>query len=388
MKTWMALACASALALAPAACGGSDEPKSDGPIVLYQIIPAESQIASLPFIGSAAQAAVDEINAEGGVKGRQLKLVTCNDKFDPNEALRCAQKAVREKAVATVGQLSQFGAQFYPVLDKSDIVSIGADAVSVEDGRSPVSYLIDPGVPGFAALPSMAKTFMGVDKVAVIDLDVASATDNLTYYTIGAKSSGVQIVDKILVPSDAIDYAQYVSRADASGAGAIITAMPDQGLTKLWKAIKASGSDIKVLGSGSSMRSDVIAEAGDVADGDYAVSGTPNGDDSNEWGRQFVTAMKKYQPDEKIYGSLGLRAYASVHLFAEVAETIEGDVSPSAVRAAFDAVHDMPFMWIDSLSFDEPGPIKEYPRITHASVFPIEVTNGALVTKDSFDPFS
>jgi ABC-type branched-subunit amino acid transport system substrate-binding protein len=386
MKKLALIACASTLALA--ACGGSDEATADGPILLYQIIPVESQVTSLPFIGTAAQAAVDEINADGGVSGRKLELVTCNDKFDPNEALRCAQKASRDGATAIVGQLSQFGAQFYPVLDKKDIISIGADAVSAEDGKNPVSYLIDPGVPGFAALPSMAKTFMGIDKVAVVDIDNASAPGNLAYYKIGAELSGVEIVDQITVPVDAIDYAQYISQAESSGAGAIITAMPDQGLIKMWKAIKTSGSDIKVLGSGSSIRADVLAEVGDVAEGDYAVSGTPNGDESNEWGKQFVAAMKKYQPQEKVYGSLGLRAYASVHLFAEVAETIEGDITSSSVRKAFDGVHDMPFMWIESLSFDVDGPIEEYPRITNASVFPIEIKDGQLITKEAFDPFA
>jgi ABC-type branched-subunit amino acid transport system substrate-binding protein len=388
MKRLAVAAMASALVLA--GCGGSDDGSggdATGPIELYQIIPTESQVASLPFIGTAAEAAVEEINEAGGVNGRKIELTTCNDKFDPNEALRCAQKAERAGAVALVGGLTQYGAQVYPVLEKANIASIGADAVTPADATSPISYLMDPGVPGLAASPGIAKKFLGADKVVIMDLDSSAAESNKSYYEIGAKEAGVEIVDQILIPVDAIDYAQYVSRAEASGAKVIVTAMTDQATLKTFAAIKGSGSDLKMIGSSSSLRADVVAEAGEVANGSYAVSGTPNGDSSNEWGQQYLAAMKKYQPKEKVFGSLGLRAYASVHLFAQVAGTIDGTIDAKSVRTALDGVHDMKFMWIDSLSFDKPGPISKLPRIVNPSVYPIEVKGGALVSGDSFDPF-
>src|SRR4051812_17857540 len=97
---------------APAA--GSD---SGASLKVMQIAPYESQATSLPFMKTAAQAAVDEINDSGGVNGQQLELLTCNEKTDANEALRCAQKAVQEGVVAVVGSLTSNGAQMMPVLE-------------------------------------------------------------------------------------------------------------------------------------------------------------------------------------------------------------------------------------------------------------------------------
>src|SRR5215218_1214059 len=120
MKRRLTLLAAGTLALS--ACGGGagagTGTGANDTIKILQVAPYESQTTSLPFMKTAAQAAVEEINAAGGVKGRKLELLTCNEKQDPNEALKCAQKAAREKATAVVGSLTTFGAQVMPVLEQ------------------------------------------------------------------------------------------------------------------------------------------------------------------------------------------------------------------------------------------------------------------------------
>src|SRR5690349_6173212 len=111
--TTLGLAAAIAIcALALAACGssGSDsagtgtsdtgsESGSDSsdPIKLMAMGPIEAPECSIPWIGVGAGAAVDEINAEGGVDGRQIELIVCNDENDPNKAVTCAREAIKEE---------------------------------------------------------------------------------------------------------------------------------------------------------------------------------------------------------------------------------------------------------------------------------------------------
>jgi branched-chain amino acid transport system substrate-binding protein len=108
---WSALATlllALVFALAVTACGGDDgddgqagggdttpateEPQSTEPIVIGWAFDSSGNMA--PFDGPALAAAnirVDQINAEGGVDGRELKIETCDTQNnDPAKAKACA----------------------------------------------------------------------------------------------------------------------------------------------------------------------------------------------------------------------------------------------------------------------------------------------------------
>jgi ABC-type branched-subunit amino acid transport system substrate-binding protein len=301
--------------------------------------------------------------------------------------LRCAQKAKRDHVVAVVGSLTAFGAQVMPVLESAKIPSIGSDALTPADTKSPMSYLIDAGVPGYASMPAVAKKYLGVSKLALVQLEFANADETKEYVEKGAEESGTEIVSSIEIPTDTVDLSQYVAKAEDSGAEAIVTSLAAEWTMKLWKAIDASGSKLKVVGSAGSITPQAAEEGGAAAEGTYIVAGTPSADESNPWGKQYVAAMKKYQPDETVYAGVGLRSYAAVHLFANVASGIKGDVTNTSTIAALDKVHGMNFMWIDGLSFDEPGPIDAYPRVVSTIAFPAQIQGGKLVPKDPFEPF-
>lgn len=387
------LAAVGALCLALTACG-SDGSSGDGgasssePIKLMQIAPYESQLTSLPFMKTSAQAAVDEINASGGVKGRKLELITCNEKSDANEALRCAQKAVQQKVAAVVGALTTYGAQLMPVLEAGKVASVGADAVTPYDAQSSSSFLLDAGVPGYAAMPAIAKKSLGATKLAGIHAEGPAAPTNQKFFKMGSDLAGTTLVDNIVIPGDAIDFTQYIARAEDKGAEALISSLPPQLNQKLWQAIGSSGSELKVVASAGSVTTEIVKAVKEAAEGSYIVAGTPNADASNEWGKAYLDAMKKYQPQEKVFSGVGLRAYESVGLFAEVAGGIDGDITNTSVLKAFNQVNGLKFAWVDSLSFDKDGPIKDLPRVVSSVTFPAKITNGTFAAEDSFDPFT
>lgn len=384
------IAALATLMMSLAACGGSSDSGSEstGAIKIMQIAPYESQATSLPFMKTAAEAAVEEVNDAGGVGGRKLELITCNDKYDPNESLRCAQKAVQQKVAAVVGSLTGFGAQVLPVLEKANIASIGANAITSYDAQSTSSFLIDPGVPGYAAMPAVAKRSLGVTKLIAMHTETPSAGTNQEFFDQGSELAGTQIVAKVTIPNDTIDYAQFVAKAESAGAEAIVSSMTGESNLKLWKALESSNSDLKVVSSLGSVSEDLIAQAGKGAEGSYVISGTPNADESNTTGQAFLASMAKYQPQEKVFAGVSMRAWSAVHLFADVAGTIDGDVNNESVLEAFNGVKNLKFEWVDSLSFDAPGPIKELPRVVASVTFPSVIKEGKFVAEESFDPFA
>src|SRR4051794_28333943 len=90
-----------ALALLAVAGLVTTEPaRAADPIRIGVIAEAQSVVgASIP---QAVQLAADEINAKGGVDGRQIQVVTYDDKSSASDAVRAFQRAVSEDKVNLV----------------------------------------------------------------------------------------------------------------------------------------------------------------------------------------------------------------------------------------------------------------------------------------------
>jgi branched-chain amino acid transport system substrate-binding protein len=390
MKRLFAVGAAAVLGLsAITACSSSSKGGGGGDsgvIKLYQIMPTQSQAVSLPFFHTPAVAAVDEINAAGGINGHKLSLTLCNDQYDANVALRCGQKVVQDSGyVAMVGNLTGFGPQVNPLFEKVKLANIGADVITPSDAEVSTSFLIDPGLVGYAAMPVVAKNQLNASKIATIHIDNASAPTNQDFFKNGAKLAGVSIVKNIIVPLDATDYTQYVAQITDSGAQAIVSSMAPAANLALWKALKSAHSPLKVVMSDSSVSQQLVDQSDGAAEGFYTTGAIPAPDSSNPYGQAFLKAMKKYQPKETVYSTGGLRAYEAVHLFADVAKTIKGKITRQSVYEAFSKVNGMKFAWLNSLSFTAKGPFSQYPRVTAAEIFPNVVKNGKLVPAPPFD---
>ncbi|MFF0043029.1 ABC transporter substrate-binding protein, partial [Streptomyces mirabilis] len=90
--------------LLAAGCGGEASGSSTEtsslkgtPVKVMVWNPENTQGSAQPGVRLTAQAYEKWINANGGIKGGPLKVLTCNEKNDPDEAEKCAQQAVSEK---------------------------------------------------------------------------------------------------------------------------------------------------------------------------------------------------------------------------------------------------------------------------------------------------
>jgi branched-chain amino acid transport system substrate-binding protein len=82
-------------AIAPSAC-------ADDTVQIKIGVIAEAQAVAGSSIPQAAQIAVDEINAKGGVDGRKIEIVPYDDHSSSAEAVRAFQRAVNEDHVNAV----------------------------------------------------------------------------------------------------------------------------------------------------------------------------------------------------------------------------------------------------------------------------------------------
>src|SRR5690606_29772459 len=97
------------LALTACSSGGGEaegpttgEFTSDETISLRVVTAEGSGFSNYPDAQVGAKAAVDAINAEGGVNGKKIEFSFCNTRADANQSLTCAREAVSDEVDALV----------------------------------------------------------------------------------------------------------------------------------------------------------------------------------------------------------------------------------------------------------------------------------------------
>ncbi|GAB2709893.1 ABC transporter substrate-binding protein [Kitasatospora kifunensis] len=133
--------------------------------------PANTGSADRPGMTALATAIGDSVNAQGGVAGHQLRVLTCNEHNTAQGAATCAKQAVTAGAVAVIGSYSQYGDAFMPQLETSGIPYIGGYGLSGPEFTSPVSYPVAGGTPALIAGSGLQLVAAGCRTVALIRPD-------------------------------------------------------------------------------------------------------------------------------------------------------------------------------------------------------------------------
>ena len=186
-------ACAALVAgcgVVPGVTGGS----GDDTITVMTWAPENTGATNKPGMPAFAEAYGRWVNAHGGLGGRPLRVLTCDEHDDAVAAARCARRAVAENAVAVVGSYSQHGDAFLPTLEAAGIPYIGGYGLTHDEFTSPLSYPVNGGQPALLAGLSaeggsaehrhlesapawQAEAALGVGAVPVELLDVIAASE-------------------------------------------------------------------------------------------------------------------------------------------------------------------------------------------------------------------
>ncbi|MER5636849.1 ABC transporter substrate-binding protein [Kitasatospora sp. NPDC002227] len=277
------LAVAAAIALLPAAlaltaCGSSSAGSAGGgsgakggDVVVMTWAPAGTGTDDRQGVTELAQAIGRDVDSKGGLHGRQLKVLACNERGSADGAAACARQAVDAHVVAVVGAYSQHADSYLPVLEAAGIPYLGGYGLSVSEFSSPFSYPVGGGTPSLIAGSGRQLVAAGCKSVAVLRPDNRSG-DALTRYLAAAlKPDGVSLTD-VKVPDGGADYAAAVRQAlDGDHSGNCVTdALSPEQTLKVLDAWKKAGPRRTQLASviGSIQQSVVDATGG--ADGPLA----------------------------------------------------------------------------------------------------------------------
>lgn len=320
--------------------GGSE--KADGPIKFGMLAPfSGSEAAFGDYMKYGAQLAINEINADGGVLGQDIELVTEDDGCDATMAVAAANKLVTEGVTASVGGYCS-GATLptLPIFEKAGIPMVIPAANSnklVEANVESVFLINGTGDQQAEAAIAYAKK-IGAKSVGVIDDATAYSADLAAAFTKQAEAEGVTVsLSETITPGEN-DY--------SSVATALANTQPDlvywtgyyqEGGLIVRQAVDAGFKGVFLLGDGS-----VDAKFIEIAGAEYAknvVATFTKTPDMLEGAESWVADYEKLAGAAP--GPYSIQTYDAVKVMAQAIEDA-GTTDIAKVASALQALNEFP----------------------------------------------
>jgi branched-chain amino acid transport system substrate-binding protein len=373
----------------PAAEEPAAEAPTGDPIKLMTVTTLNANGPTYENIAITAELAAEYINDQGGINGRPVEVIVCDEQFDPAIAATCARDAVAEGVVSVVGSFTYFAESIVPVIAESDITWFGACCpISPSELTSPHSFNIG-NQPMYAVGEVKRAVEDGCEAINAVIVEGADAIfrgpmeNAMTAY-------GKEFGDVIITPTIAQDYSAEVARA-TTDADCMVVVMSETPFLTWNTALQQSGSDIKQYGNQGNLNAISAKGAEQVTDGNIISGMYP--DISTEPWDEYRMMLEKNNVDQVAndFNSLGgMGTWAAYMGFYQIASGIEGDLTASSFFEAASntssldlggmvPVLDFTTEWTDGLA--------GYARLFNRSVVYSQLSNGQVipVTNEFFD---
>jgi branched-chain amino acid transport system substrate-binding protein len=310
----------SALALAT---GGAQAQQG---VSKTEIVVGSIQDLSGPIAGFGKQVRLgmmlraDEINEQGGINGRKIKLIVEDSAYDPKKAVLAAQKLVNQDKifimVGHIGTAQNLAAM--PVQFEKNVINF-FPVTAAREMYEPLHKLKY----SFAAtyydqmrtvVPKLAKD-KGAKKVCTMYQDDEFGLEVMRGAEAGLKAAGMELAEKTSYKRGATDFSSQVAKMKASGCDMVVLG------TIIRETIGAIGESRKTgfnpifIGS-SAAYTDLIHKLGGKAmDGLYAThtSQHPYLDEASQpirfWANKYKTKFNEDPTVFSVYGYAALDAF-------------------------------------------------------------------------------
>lgn len=386
----LAAASAMTLLLGLAACGGGDDSKDSSsggksqdpdvtftgdPVTVMTMSSYDTDTLNVKEILDIAQGAVVEINNGGGLNGHEVKLITCNDGADPNQAADCARQAVDEGASAVIAGFTANGDAIMPILEAAGIPWFAPPGISSAELSSSDSYPITSGVLGLAGLGSLAAED-GCESVASVNYDLPSAGEIGQLVDIGLASKGGDPSTLIKVPPTTTDFsgiAQEVSDYDCAVVGT-----PPQALLGIAAAGESLGSETTYYVVPGGLTTAATDQGGAALEGTVTLSSFPTGDDPI-WDDAKAAVGNLEDSENGGWSAMFLQnTWVGYRTFLSLVKNNE-DLSAAGIKATLDATTQVDTDgFTPTFSFAEDFPAPGLNRVFNHQVLTIRVEDGTM----------
>jgi ABC-type branched-subunit amino acid transport system substrate-binding protein len=204
-----------------------------------------SLLNNQPTTVQGAQVAEKNINAGGGLRGRDVAITICNHQGTADGAVACARQAVQQKMDDVLSVNNTFSQASTPILSAAGIKQIASQAAANVDFKDPNSYPLFPGSEAsWAADVFYLTKVLGKHKIAGIGYDLTTSLEYESIAKQAIKASGAQLATWLEVPATTTDYAPIAQKIKSSGADAVVTITAQTGELAWVKAASQLGLNV------------------------------------------------------------------------------------------------------------------------------------------------
>jgi ABC-type branched-subunit amino acid transport system substrate-binding protein len=330
-----ALAAFAAVALVVAGVGNASS-SAKPPIVVMTLSPVNYNGPNFKNILEAARVYGQWIDANGGINGQQLKVITCDTRGDPNVLQGCARQAVSAHAVAVVGSYDNDPSSAIPILAAAKIPWFGGCCpVTTPEFSGSDSYPMGSGIGVIAGQAYLAGKLPQCTKIGLIDLAIPAEPFIQLLVKNSLMHSGKQLVKVVTIPAVVGgDLSPQVADI-TTGTNCVVAGLGEANWQAFLPALKqANPQGILFMGAQGNLDNKVIKSFGSFTDGWIACGIYP--DESLPQWATYRAALKQYKADPtQDYNSLGgLGTWAGYVGFTNIAKTIKGKITNLSFLAA------------------------------------------------------
>src|SRR5436309_228484 len=327
--------------------------------------------------------AVKEINAAGGILGRQIEYTPSDTQTNPGVAKALAQKAVDDGAYVVMG----------PVFSGSIVVSMaetkraeipnftGGEAAAITQQGNP--YIFRTSFTQSTAMPKLARYIKDTVKaksVAMVWVNNDFGKGGRDSMTKALEAQGIKVVADISTDPGQVDFSAAVLKVKQSNADAVFVYTNEEESARALRELKKQGYDKPVIGETTLTGQKVIELAGDAANGAVAHVGL-----TVDAPQPAIKAFdEKFQKDYKYKSDHnGMKGYSAMYVVKAITEKnkkFDPKEFAKALHGAKTSAKDVPGVLLD-VHFDDNGDLDR-------ESFLVKVVNGKQVVTATLPPVS
>ncbi|WP_345424233.1 ABC transporter substrate-binding protein [Pseudonocardia xishanensis] len=326
----------------------------------------------------AAQAAVDSINAAGGINGKQIDLIICNDKRDPNQAAQCARDAVSQNVVAVISASINFSDQVLPVLQRADIAYLKAAPTGPDEYSNDDSFPLTGGTLSDAGSAGIAMRTEGCVKPATIASPATSSQFVGKAYGWGYQSAGGAPIDiNLTVPLNSPDYAPTIASLESQGIDCVGVAFAPTDMLNMGKVISQTSSTIKVFS--------IIGISPEEVTSAYAKDGVALtiGSAYPPLADTTFTGLDEFRTDLAAknvpVNGVSIQGYLGFEVFQTVAAAMTGPITAESFKQALEGSTAVQVLGLEPIDFSKELPVQGYNRVFNPNAYLLQVRDGKVV---------
>ncbi|MDM0000144.1 ABC transporter substrate-binding protein [Variovorax sp. J22P240] len=343
IKSLIPLAAASGLALASGLAGAQQQGVSKDEIRIGTI-----QDLSGPLAGfgkqsrNGMQLAVDELNEQGSVNGRKLKLFVEDSGYDPKKAVLAAQKLVNQDKIfimaGHIGTAQNMAAM--PVQFEKNVVNF-FPITAAREMYEPLNRLKYSFAATYydqirLALPKMIKE-KGAKKVCTIYQDDEFGLEVQRGAEAGLKTAGLELTEKTSFKRGATDFSSQVAKMKAANCDLVVLGTIIRETIGTVGEARKTGFNPTFLGSSAAYTDLIHKLGGKPMDGIYATMTVQNPytDEQSQplrfWANKYKT---KFNEDPTVFSVYG---YMIVQSFIQAANKAGPNLNTDSFIKAMDS---------------------------------------------------